>query len=632
MNLQVERLKRLPRRPGETWQGGVAQMPLWVQEPDDKKPWRPWVAGWASPQGIKISEPSRERNAFDTVLKALADFACNEEMVGYRPARLAVRDAALAEYLREMLADMDMEIEVRDRLPVFDDLLAQTAEHFSERPAPPNALDAKGITVESMRAFAEAAAEFYRVRPWEFLSSEDLIEIEEPAVEPGLRFVTVLGAGGDTLGLGFYKSRKEYERLLEHPGPQWLAKGKHWSVLFGPVMELPFGDVDLWLDHKLPVAGEQAYPVALCYEAHGKERRPGPETLAFFEGLLRALAQTSEAQVDTGRWHTRVDTCKGPLDLTLALPYLLELQEPAPGGKRGEKTRSFNPLVMEEFMADLQRSLEKGDFENEEQMQAFVQENLAGAGREKREPATPLEQAQSLVAEAYSARGRRQVQLVHQALELSPDCADAYTLLAERSVDPDKQLEYYMQAVKAAERTLDPELFRTQSGHFWAIVETRPYMRARFGLAGCLERSGRLDEAVEHYRELLRLNPNDNQGVRFSLWPCLLLLDREEELDALLRRYQDDEGSCLWDYTRALLTFRQQGDGPLARRELRRALANNESAARYLLGEEPRAKPAPTEEDIEADEEALACAESLMDAWDETPGAMDWLEEMVEQP
>lgn len=33
-------------------------------------------------------------------------------------------------------------------------------------------------------------------------------------------------------------------------------------------------------------------------------------------------------------------------------------------------------------------------------------------------------------------------------------------------------------------------------------------MRARFGLAQCLEELGNLDEAVGHYRELLRLNPN----------------------------------------------------------------------------------------------------------------------------
>lgn len=40
-------------------------------------------------------------------------------------------------------------------------------------------------------------------------------------------------------------------------------------------------------------------------------------------------------------------------------------------------------------------------------------------------------------------------------------------------------------------------------------------MRARAALAGTLWRLGRREEAVDHQRELLRLNPNDNQGLRY---------------------------------------------------------------------------------------------------------------------
>jgi tetratricopeptide (TPR) repeat protein len=629
MNFQVERLKRLPQRPDEAWQGGIALMPLWVQEPDDEKPWRPWLAGWASPKVIKISEPRRDPNEFDTVLKALADLASDEQMVGYRPGKLQVRDPVLAEYLRDVLAEAGIEIEIRDDLPRFDAMLAETAEHFSQRKLPPDALEGKGVTVESMRAFAEAAAAFYRARPWEHLSSEDLIEIEAPAAEPGLRFASVLGAGGDALGLGFYKSRAEFERLLDHPGPEWLSRGKHWSVLYGPVMEMPFGDVDLWEKNDLPVAGEEAYPVALCYSAKGKDRRPDLETLAFFEGLLRALAQTTEEEVDAGRWDKRVETFEGVLEFTLSLPYLLEAEERGTDRQRGEPL--VNPLLMEELMSSVEQAMEEEEFESEEEIRAFVREKFADKAARAQEPATPLEEAQNLVYEAYSARGRRQVQLARRALEISSDCADAYTLLAERTVDLDKRLGYYTQSVQAAERTLDPEIFKKESGHFWGIIKTRPYMRARFGLAGCLEQLGRREEAAEHYRELLRLNPGDNQGVRFSLWPCLLMLDQNDEVESLLERYQDDQGLCMWDYTRALLTFRRKGDGPLARKYLREAIDNDPLAADYLLGEEPSAEGLPESEEAELEEESLVCAESLMDAWDATPGAMEWLEKVIER-
>jgi tetratricopeptide (TPR) repeat protein len=626
MNFQVERLKRLPRRAGEAWQGGIAQMPLWMQEPGDEKPWRPWLAGWASPKVIKISEPGREPNEFDTTLKALADLASDEKMVGYRPGKLQVRDPVLAEYLRDMLAEAEIEIEVRDDLPHFDALLAETAEHFSQRKVPPDALKGKGVTVESMRAFAEAAAEFYRAQPWETLSSEDLIDIETPATAPGLRFASVLGAPGDALGLGFFKSRKEFERLLDNPGPEWLSRGKHWSVLYGPVMEMPFGDADLWETQSLPVVDEEAYPVALCYSAKGKDLRPDVGTLAFFEGLLRALAQTTEAEVDTGRWQKRVETFRGPLEFTLSLPYLLEAQEQGTGRQRGAAL--LNPLLMEEFMSSVEDVMKEGELESEEEVAAVVREKFAGRDLGRQEPATPLEEAQNLVYEAYNARGRRQVQLARRALEISPDCADAYTLLAERTADLDRQLAYYTQAVQAAERTLDPEIFKAQSGHFWSLIKTRSYMRARLGLAVCLEQLGRLEEAAEHYRELLRLNPNDNQDVRWNLWPCLLRLDQNDEVEALLKRYEDDRGSCMWDYTRALVTFRLKGDGPLARKYLREALNANPLPAHYLLGEEPALEESSEGEEPEWEEDSLDCAEALMEAWDMTPGAGEWLAEV----
>jgi tetratricopeptide repeat protein len=44
-----------------------------------------------------------------------------------------------------------------------------------------------------------------------------------------------------------------------------------------------------------------------------------------------------------------------------------------------------------------------------------------------------------------------------------------------------------------------------------------PYMRARLGLAHSLWTAGRRDEAVQHLQDMLRLNPGDNQGVRYTL-------------------------------------------------------------------------------------------------------------------
>src|SRR5262249_59617173 len=91
---------------------------------------------------------------------------------------------------------------------------------------------------------------------------------------------------------------------------------------------------------------------------------------------------------------------------------------------------------------------------------------------------------------------------------------------------------------------------RDAVGHFGGLIEPRPYMRAREGLASALWMAGRRDEAIAHLQDMLRLNPNDNQGVRYTLAGWLLAEGRDEPLAPLLEHY--DEGSAHWAHTQAL--------------------------------------------------------------------------------
>src|SRR6202011_1906364 len=115
-------------------------------------------------------------------------------------------------------------------------------------------------------------------------------------------------------------------------------------------------------------------------------------------------------------------------------------------------------------------------------------------------------------------------------------------------------LRLYEQGVDAGARALGAQVFERAAGDFWGVLETRPYMRARLGLAHSLWIAGRREEAVQHLQDMLRLNPGDNQGVRYTLAGFLLFLDRDDDLEQLLRQYPD-EWSAAWAYTRALLGF-----------------------------------------------------------------------------
>jgi tetratricopeptide (TPR) repeat protein len=167
-------------------------------------------------------------------------------------------------------------------------------------------------------------------------------------------------------------------------------------------------------------------------------------------------------------------------------------------------------------------------------------------------------------------------------------------------------------------------MFEENVGHFWGLIQARPYMRARYGLAGCLEDLGRPSEAIDHYRDLLRLNPNDNQGVRDILLPLMLSVGRDADAGALLAQYTDDP-TASWRYGWALWTFRKEGDSPASRERLREAVKANRHVPSYLTGKAAIPEVLPDGFSLGSLEEAMICADEMIEVWNETPGAIPWL-------
>ena len=237
---------------------------------------------------------------------------------------------------------------------------------------------------------------------------------------------------------------------------------------------------------------------------------------------------------------------------------------------------------------------------------------------------TPLGQAQALLYRAFNEPDeQRRVRLAKDALETCADCADAHVLLAEHATSRREALRLYEQGVAAGERALGAEAFQRDVGHFWSLLETRPYLRARLGLAHALWAAGRRAESVQHLQDMLRLNRNDNQGVRYTLAGFLLFLDRDDDLAWLLQQY--DEASAAWAYTKALLAFRQQGDTPEARQLLTEARQTNQHVPAYLLGEKYPPAERPGSYSPGDESEALNYLGSFLAGWRSTPAAIVWL-------
>jgi tetratricopeptide (TPR) repeat protein len=178
--------------------------------------------------------------------------------------------------------------------------------------------------------------------------------------------------------------------------------------------------------------------------------------------------------------------------------------------------------------------------------------------------------------------------------------------------------------VRAGERALGPKVFKNEVGYFWGLIETRPYMRARAGLADCLWLLGERQQAIKHYEDMLRLNPNDNQGIRYILVNCLLAVGADLSVEKLLNQYNDDI-ACSWTFSRALWIFRKEGPSHKANEALKKAVKQNPFVPLYLLGKKKMPRSLPPYVGIGDENEAIEYAAESIEVWRSIPDAFQWL-------
>jgi tetratricopeptide (TPR) repeat protein len=531
---------------GEVWQLGRHEAPFWALPEEGGQLFRPRRAVCLSLRTAreKLSPASPDEPGLEAYLGVVTEAARAWKL---RPERIEVAGAWLAEALGARLAVEKVPVVVCEGVPTLTALFKEW-DHLILDDQPPGALSVPGVTVERIAAFARAAALFAEAAPWRHLTDVmDILDFEAEGLPSELQRARLLGAHSspgilfqpDEPGEDWYGEDEDWEEAEPQGRDDEILDTEEgrWQVRLCPPGETPAEDVELWMEHGLPLANPTAYPVAVWVQFWEPSKRPDATLLSWFEAILTALASTTEEEMDSGRWEKEVVAFDRPVRLGLSLSDVLK------------------PAYADELTEEGGGSL------------------------------SPEDLADELVTEAVEAWGRRQIHLAGRAIALWPDCIDAWLVLARRALDREAARDLYGKAVAAGERLLHED-------------RDLGYVLACIGFARTHWDLGARDEAVVHFQKALAVDPSDHERVRFLLAYALLGQDRLDEAEDLLNWKRED--SADWHYTRALLVFRQEGDSPAARRQVTFAKNADRSMAKRLLGVSehvPFSRLAPEEDD-----------------------------------
>lgn len=211
-----------------------------------------------------------------------------------------------------------------------------------------------------------------------------------------------------------------------------------------------------------------------------------------------------------------------------------------------------------------------------------------------------------------------------KAIKLDPNCVDALTVMSQLGSENESELiDNLRRTVERGETSLGKKFFQENAGWFWGLHETRPYMRARAHLAALLSEAGQVDEAIGHWEEMLRLNPGDNQGLRYPLLGGYLTQGNLPGVERVFSEYPD-EGSAMFAWARVLARFLagKESDAAKALADARKA---NKHVEAYLIGRKKMPADGPGYYSPGEPSEAIVCMFELGSAWKKHPAAIDWL-------
>ena len=286
------------------WIGGRIEAPLYVTEPE---PRRPDFVMWIDTASGKIvageiAEPADSTAALAACLSKVLD-----EGRVKRPDRIRVADASLVEAVRAVVGErVAIEIaptpEVAEIAQSMGEMLDAADEDTRQGVAPSYFEEGRVAPATVVRLF-EVAARLYRVAPWTRLWDADVIGLDIPAFGMSRAALSVLGRGGQNYGFVIFDSASDFDAFGAAGSDPLRRKtdlgASTLSLNFESKSRIPPPMLREILRHGWKVAGPKAYPFVMGVD-RDRVHRPLRErdlllVCAVAEGLARFVAEHGRA-------------------------------------------------------------------------------------------------------------------------------------------------------------------------------------------------------------------------------------------------------------------------------------------------------------------------------------------------
>jgi tetratricopeptide (TPR) repeat protein len=275
-------------------------------------------------------------------------------------------------------------------------------------------------------------------------------------------------------------------------------------------------------------------------------------------------------------------------------------------------------MAAERALQETLKEIQEQDFDSIDEINEFLAKKLNSSTTSVKK-----DDPQSLLYDAFETDGPERYRLAEKALKLDPNLVDAYNLLAENADTLKEAIKMYEKGMWIGQKSLGKAFFKENKGHFWLIFETRPFMRAKFNYASALLEAGDINEAIRQFEELLELNPNDNQGVRYILFIAYADAGNLKKAGDLLKQYEEETAE--FNYNALLLEVLKNGFSGKAQKLLKAAKENNKFVIPYLNGSKRLPKVIPDHYGFGDENEAIVYADAHLHLWREIEGLRDWL-------